>query len=348
MGKTFRYYKLTLIVLCILIAGLFCVSCGFVQEVPETSEEETVEEIGPETIVAEGLDYLHGSNGKSYDYAKALDLFEEADKEGSTDASFLAGYTLLNGINDDEHRYEKAMEYLNKCKDVNPYAKICLGYLYQNGLGTEADADKAQELYSEAAKEKATNYLELISTSYKAEAGHEMAYAYYVGAGVLEDKDKAFEWFEDAEKDGNPFVYNWLGSMYMEGEGTDKDMGKAFEYFEKSAKLGNVSAMSTLGMIYYNGSNGEPDYDKAMEWFEKAYELESPSAAYMLGLFYFIGQGVEQDYTKALEYFTEASDGGDTNAMQALAAMYQNGIGVDKDKDLANELREKAGVLPEE
>ena len=155
MGAFLTVRRLISIFTCTLTVLSLVAGCGRTVEVPETSEEETVEEIGPETIVAEGLDYLHGNNGKSYDYARALELFEEADKEGSTDASFLAAYTLLNGITDDDLRYEKAMEYLNKCKDVNPYAKICLGYLYQNGLGTEADADKAQEYYAEAAKEKA-------------------------------------------------------------------------------------------------------------------------------------------------------------------------------------------------
>ncbi len=334
-------------------------------------------------LVEEGVELIRTEDVANHE--KALACFEEADEAGNLDGSFMAGYTydwiLEAGAGQD---FEKARGYYEKSPD-NPYAKICLAFLYKNGQGVEADEEKAKEYmkaaYDELMPDKLT---EAESKIYNAEAlmlngelfaipdllGEEsvdyakalewweksaelgnatamnnIGWLYQKGYGVEQDYAKALEWYEKSAELGNDWAMNNIGNLYYNGNGVTQDYAKALEWYEKSAELGNAVAMNSIGNLYYRGNGVTQDYAKAKEWWEKAAELGYANAMNNIGAMYYEGYGVEQDYAKAMEWYEKAAELGNANAMNNIGAMYYEGYGVEQDYAGAMEWWEKAAEL---
>lgn len=122
----------------------------------ETSEsEEAYDEQEIRQFIIDGMDYLHGTNGKEYDTKEALKCFETASAAGNSDGSFLAGY-VYDWVLESENgqNYTKAIECYKKCMKDNAFAKVCLGRIYYaGGLGVKKDIEKAESLWEEALQE---------------------------------------------------------------------------------------------------------------------------------------------------------------------------------------------------
>ena len=70
----------------------------------------------------------------------------------SSDEKLSFGYDLENGLGVYEQDYELArMVYLAAAGEGNERALNSIGLLYLNGYGVEADRDKAEELFLQAA-----------------------------------------------------------------------------------------------------------------------------------------------------------------------------------------------------
>ncbi len=335
-----------------------------------------------EDLVSEGVKLIRTNDVTNHE--KALACFEEADKAGNLDGSFMAGYTLDWVLKEKAGQdYEKARGYYEKSPD-NPYAKICLAFLYENGQGVEADEEKAKEYmkaaYDELMPDKLT---EAESKIYNAEAlmlngwlfcsdilGEESVdYAkakewyekaaelgnvtaieniglmYEDGKGVEQDYAKAMEWYMKASDAGSAESMRRIAMMYCDGLGVEQNYYITLEWFEKSAVAGNAESMYTLGMAYYNGTVVSVDTVKAMEWFEKAAEQGHPGAARSIGYGYLKGIGVEKNSTKAVEWYEKAVDLGLAEAAGDLCLAYLEGQGVEKNFEKAKEWYEKAVEL---
>lgn len=310
-------------------------SAEIVEETDETdqpAEEKADEEAGgqeeADASYEAGRDCLYGLNGQEVDLEAAYANFSHALELGKTEANFYLGI-LCDGYNIPEKNYEKAKAYYEAAGD-NPYAQLALGILYDNGLGVEQDAAKAQELFDAViAQECVEGYL---GNAYIAYGKEDYAAAFEYLNKASEGKEQIF--VAQAMSD--------IGTLYYYGQGVKQDYEQAIEWHEKAADLGNVSAMNELGYTYGIGEGVEADYTQALEWLKKAADLGNASAINNLGDMYFYGKGVEQDYTQALEWFEKAADLGEANAMSWLGYLYENGLGVEQDLDIAQEWYRKA------
>jgi TPR repeat protein/ankyrin repeat protein len=110
--------------------------------------------------------------------------------------------------------------------------------LYQNGIGTPKDYEKAREWFDKAAAQG------------NAAAQCSLGYLYYNGQGVRQDYEKARGWFEKAAAQGNADAQYRLGSIYHDGLGIAKDDEKAWEWFEKAAVQGNADAQHSIRELH--------------------------------------------------------------------------------------------------
>ena len=129
----------------------------------------------------------------------------------------------------------KILEPLAKKGDAT--AQHNLAVLYQDGLGTKADAKQALYWYEKAA------------TQGEPEAQFMAGLMYSDGTGTAQDYKKAAYWYEKAAQKGHPEAQNNLAARYATGSGVNKDMAKAKYWYRKAAAQGNQSAAYTLQQL---------------------------------------------------------------------------------------------------
>ncbi len=118
--------------------------------------------------------------------------------------------------------------------------------------------------------------------------------------------------------DGDPFVANFIGSIYLHGYAGETDYKKAYEYFSVGALAGYYESTYSMGDIFANGLGvkKQPNianklysdvYNATYDDFrQKRFDYEFADAAYRLGLCYMDGIGCEIDHYMAFLYFLQA------------------------------------------
>lgn len=129
----------------------------------------------------------------------------------------------------------KILEPLAKKGDAT--AQHNLAVLYQDGLGTKADAKQALYWYEKAA------------TQGEPEAQFMAGLMYSDGIGTAQDYKKAAQWYEKAAKKGHAEAQNNLAARYATGTGVTRDMAKAKYWYGKAAAQGNKQAAYTLQQL---------------------------------------------------------------------------------------------------
>jgi len=169
---------------------------------------------------------------------------------------------------------------------LNANAKYGLAVKYSNGDGVEKNAQKAFELFVEAA-----------------ELGHAAAQA-HIGSMYLsiKDFDLALKWLQKAAEAGDLNAQYEIAVMYAAGDGVEKDIWKAMDLLYKTAEAGNIKAQYEIGLLYYNGDGVEKDYATAMQWFMKAANQRHYGAQEVIGNMYLKGEGVEKDEIEGLAW----------------------------------------------
>lgn len=156
---------------------------------PPTTDAQPVEtpELSADELYQTGYDYYFGRNGKSKDYVKARDFFQQAADRGSVaalnrlgllyhyggkgvakdavkakdyyeQAAALGNTDALNNLGDLYYHgplgpdYAAALDYYVRAADAgNFYAQYSLGVMYENGHGVTADLARALDYYRQAA-----------------------------------------------------------------------------------------------------------------------------------------------------------------------------------------------------
>ena len=129
----------------------------------------------------------------------------------------------------------KVLEPLAKKGDAT--AQHNLAVLYQEGLGTQADAKQALYWYEKAAAQG------------EPEAQFMTGLMYSDGIGTAQDYKKAAQWYEKAAKKGHSEAQNNLAARYATGTGVPRDMAKAKYWYGKAAAQGNKQAAYTLQQL---------------------------------------------------------------------------------------------------
>ena len=140
-----------------------------------------------------------------------------------------------------------------------PDAQYRLGYLYENGLGTDKDPAHAVQLYQSAADH---GY---------AEAQNLLGILYATGGdGLKEDDKQAIAWYQKAADQGFAKAQKNLGDIYFFGHGVDKDYKQAMTWYQKAADQGFAEAQFRLGYMYEKGLGTKASPDDAIAQYKKA------------------------------------------------------------------------------
>lgn len=284
------------------------------EETEELEEEdvEEAEELTPEEMVTAGIEIMYTDRQAAYD------LFVAAAEQGNEDAMFLAGYMLDNeGINFNNMDYEKASEYYEMVADVNPFAKMNLGFMYRHGEGVEQDEAKSDAYLDEAfslINEEMLDELEYADIAY-----FEYGLLFLHGYGTPRDYEKAIELFSKAAELGSARAMYFIGLLYEAGRGVPQDDAMAMKCFEEALDYYYDAAVTCkIASIYLNGETKEQDYDKAFELFSQAANNGFPTAMYWYGYMWYNGYGTDQDYEIAKEWWEKGAALGDEDCQEAL------------------------------
>lgn len=303
---------------------------------------------------------------------KALDLFLKAEEMGDSRGSFYTGYIYFVGYPAwKDGNVDKAIDYLNKCTDSNPYANLLLGFIYhEDNFASYFDKSKSEESVT-----KAMSLFDGYEDNIDPYFSRYILGRYYQYFSDPIDYDRAFELYSEASELGNPLAINYLGNLYSkekndekkalecyeralnlgciisaanlgmdyaEGNAVPKDKEKANEYYKMAVAGGCPSAFAAYGFFLENTADSPEDYEKVMDYYLEAYERGSANVTVVIGYNYYIGLGVPLDYDKAFEWFSIGSQSGSAEAMNNLASCYEEGIGVEQDYAKAFEWYQKA------
>lgn len=155
-----------------------------------------------------GIMFLKGIH-VSKDLVNAKDLFKKAASGDQPDieAKYYLAYFKLKeaSMSQDESKFEEVADELRYVLALNKKhsdAHYYLGFLYENGLGTDKDLRSALKHFQQAAESDPNN----------SKAKYKVANYYVTGEGLsYPDKVKAFDLYQQAAKQGNSDALLALG-----------------------------------------------------------------------------------------------------------------------------------------
>ena len=248
--------------------------------------------------------YYYG-NGAEKNLKEAFGWYMRSAKQGQPYASYAVAQMYSKGEYV-EHDEKTAQEYYNQAlsgflkleadgqADDNLFYKI--GAMYKNGLGTEADMNKAIDYFKRSAElnnknglyeygkalllgdkdmPKAMDFLEKAVRLGNLNAKRFLALEYISGEHIEQDIDKGIEMLTECAVGGDPLSCFMLGRIYFKGEFVNRDLSKAEKYLLMADK-DSGHACYYLGKLYQEEEKYDPD--KAVEWLEKAVNYDEIKA----------------------------------------------------------------------
>ena len=181
---------------------------------------------------------LHERRGTQKSNAIALSLNLHAATLHHVDGYYNLGRVYADGLLDQQQDYSKDTTGSKIPRLQGPRGRLlCLGYLYENGLGETANSDKAKTWYLLAA-----------------DLAHDQAAAslcnlLFSQPGKPPDYREARNWCELAIQvlPGDSHVQLALGSMYLNGWGGKTNKESAFKWLKHAADNGLPDAQFRLG-----------------------------------------------------------------------------------------------------
>ena len=141
----------------------------------------------------------------------------------------------------DEGRYGEAfLKYKLLAEQGSIECQQFVAWMYQEGVGTNKDDEKAFAWYRQAA-----------------ELGSAVA-QFHLAKRHQKNKNypEAIEWYRrSAKKEYSPALYR-LGWLYERGLGLQPDMVKAIYYYRQASKFGHAFALRNLGRLLIKGEEG--------------------------------------------------------------------------------------------
>ncbi len=134
--------------------------------------------------------------------------------------------------------YEKAiaeLEPVAKTGDGN--ANFYMGYIYENGLGVEANLAIAWDWYNNACENRSVRSCVRVAEMFEGATGVDQNYA------------RALMYYEKAEELGDVSATRKIGKFYLDGKLGARDIDKAKMYFEKAISEGDNESQKLLDNI---------------------------------------------------------------------------------------------------
>ena len=243
--------------------------------------------------------YYYG-NGAEKNLKEAFGWYMRSAKQGQPYASYAVAQMYSKGeyVEHDEKTaqkyYKQALSEFLKLEadgqaDDNLFYKI--GAMYKNGLGTEADMNKAIDYFKRSAELNNKNGL------------YEYGKALLLGENITQDIPKAMDCLEKAVRLGNLNAKRFLALEYISGEHIEQDIDKGIEMLTECAVGGDPLSCFILGRIYFKGEFVNRDLSKAEKYLLMA-DKDSGHACYYLGKLY--QEEEKYDIDKAVEWLEKA------------------------------------------
>lgn len=161
------------------------------------------------------------------------------------------------------------------------HAMQCLGWCYESGWHTKANA--AKSWYRKAA-DGGPKCLWPVSRSV-----------------TLQQRQRAVRWLQKAAKKHIVRAQYALGRCYHKGHGVAADDREALRLWRLSALHGYSIAQNRMGSVYRAGAMGLKKQARiAVKWFRRSAEQGDPTGQMWLGVSRFTGVGVEADIVQAV------------------------------------------------
>lgn len=180
----------------------------------------------PAQMYNAGLEYEQGLNKRFVSLPKAYALFKAAADRDYAKAFVKMGeiyrskYYPLNDKAKSDKYYQKAFKVFSPKAENDGEAAYEIANMYQNGLGTSSDSEKAKYFFKRGAIMNNTN------------ASYEHA---LICVSDLEYTD-AFKYFKQAAETGHTLAMFNVAKQYEEGIGTEMNKPKAIEWYTKCAE----------------------------------------------------------------------------------------------------------------
>lgn len=336
--------------------------CEDVSDLPEQAEGEEGFNIRSYVKYRIGKQYNRGW-GVEKDSAVAAQYFEES---GAGYARYSLGdlYFYGDGV---EQNYEKAFRLYSSVEEF-PFADLKRGKMYEEGLGTEVNQEKADICYEQAfcgfmKMEKkqpdalseyqigkmlfygqgcgadlneAIKYLELSAEKKNIPAQY-LVSKIYIDYHIEEKIPKAIEQMKElADKAGYSNAQYVLGKIYTDKESGYYDLESGVGYLEKAALQGNEYAQYRAGRIYTDPALDIYDVKTGIGYLEMAAAKENQYAEYQLGKVYLNRSLETYDLKKGIMYLRSSMEKGNEHAKFLLGSEYLNkeSAAFDKEKGL--------------
>lgn len=224
--------------------------------------------------------------------------------------------------------FSRAMElFLEEADAGNALAMYDLGRMWADGLGVEADLEKAQKWYQRALD--TFRYVEKnLPERKKSYLQYRIGKMYLAGLGTPKDFGTAADWLGRAAEKRHKYAQYTLAGLFAAGKGVKKNPERAAELYRASAAQGNPYAGYELGKmcLALAGTGIKKSEEQAEIYFQDAFSgflsLEKQShddkLQYRLGQMLYQGTGTEKDEEEAVRYWQQAAKLGNANARYAL------------------------------
>lgn len=146
-------------------------------------------------------------------------------------------------------------ECLALAESGNPLAECSIGIFFEEGVGCDRDASRAETWYRKAAAKG------------MAPAQYRLGAMYFKGSGVARDYTQAFHYLKEAGDQEYTAAQANLGILYSEGLGVTQDYEKAAKYYLAAANKGVALSQSNLAELCFYGCGVPQDYSVAYQWY---------------------------------------------------------------------------------
>ena len=260
-----------------------------------------------------GGQYLRGQ-GVEQNNEKSFELYLRSAKQGFLFANFEVAKMYRDAIGTDKNEGESNVHFkrgfigftaLEK-QSHDDKIQYRLGWMLQNGIGTEKDIPKAKEYFRKSAKLGNTFACYSLAKIILAEENPN-----------AKDLRTAIGYLKTASDSGNQFAQYALAKIYYVDKRITPDIAKALELFTLSAEQDNEWAAYRLGKIYLTEENCK-NFSSAVHWFTKASEQGNQFAQYQLGKLFLMGKVMPRDKETAIKWFILSAEQGNEYAQYFL------------------------------
>lgn len=265
-----------------------------------------------------GLMNLQGKAFPQPNLEAAVEHFISAAAQDHSKALLQLGLMHQFGVGVTQS-YTEAVSFYERAKNKNSHlASYYLGELYDSGLGTEQDTEKAFTAWDAAAGLGFNG-----NAYYKVGKIHLQS---YFKTGEETNAEDAHGSLRCAIEQTPPHIdaLYLLGVLEQKAIGCEKDAIQAMKNYEQASSLGHASAQFKLGKFYAKMTTPD-DHAKAVGYFHQAAEQYHIEARLALGNCYLKGRGVSKDPTKAFQYLKGLDHEISVEALSLMKELVQTG-----------------------